>query len=290
MSIYRTEEGKRQIIKLYDEQLERLGAPYRDVYVKTSFGRTHIVETGNFDGIPLLLFHGGNSTTAYTLLTCGFFMKDFHIYAADIIGHPGKSDEVSLSSRDLDYGVWAGDIITALGYESMACFAGSFGAGILAKVMCYAPEKIKCAVLYVPSGICNAPAVNSISMMLPMIAYWVPHKEKWLKRVFSPLSCGREDIEPEMFMTAKLSIEHTKVKTVMPSNVPEKYMKKCKAPTLVMAAEKDCLFPGRGVILRAKKIIPRCRTYLLRDRGHMNELTDREKRIIVGFLKKAAVR
>jgi len=62
-------------------------------------------------------------------------------------------------------------------------------------------------------------------------------------------------------------------------------MRKCKAPTLVMAAEKDCLFPGAGVIARAEKIVPDCRTYLLKGRGHMNLLTDDEKRMIVDFLR-----
>ncbi|MCR5686890.1 MAG: alpha/beta hydrolase [Lachnospiraceae bacterium] len=51
-----------------------------------------------------------------------------------------------------------------------------------------------------------------------------------------------------------------------------------------MAAEKDCLFPGKGVLERAQKIIPNCETYLLKGRGHMNFLTDEEKKMIVNFL------
>jgi len=71
----------------------------------------------------------------------------------------------------------------------------------------------------------------------------------------------------------------------MPSDVDEDRMKNCQAPALVMGAEKDCLFPGRDVIKRARKIIPNCRTYLLRGRGHMHFLTDAEKKMIVKFLK-----
>ena len=67
-SIYRSEEGKNKIIELYDSQLARLPVPWKDVYVQTSFGSTHLIETGNHDGEPLLVFHGGNATTAYNLL------------------------------------------------------------------------------------------------------------------------------------------------------------------------------------------------------------------------------
>ena len=75
-TIYRTEEGKKKILDLYDRQLERLDVPYKDIYVETSFGTTHVIETGSFSGEPLLLFHGGNATSAYNLLYSEFLMRD----------------------------------------------------------------------------------------------------------------------------------------------------------------------------------------------------------------------
>ena len=253
-TIYKSEKGKEEILRLYDSQLSRLTTPWKDVYVDTFFGKTHIIETGNVQGEPLLFFHGGNSTSAYTLLTLDFIMEDFHIYAVDTIGHPGKSAETSLSPKNYDYGKWVGELIDKLGYESMCLFGGSFGAGIIAKTMCIVPDKIKRVVIYV------------------------------LKKVFLPLAITEENITDDIFETARLSILHSKVKTGMPSNVDEQLMKKCNAQTLVMAAEKDCLFPGKGVIERARKIIPNCETYLLKGRGHMNFLTDEEKKMIVDFL------
>ncbi|MBR3364037.1 MAG: hypothetical protein IKG53_04110, partial [Solobacterium sp.] len=80
-TIYNSEAGKRKILALYDEQLKRLDRTYQDVYVNTFFGRTHLIETGTLTKEPLLVFHGGNATTAYNLLACDFLMDDFHIYA-----------------------------------------------------------------------------------------------------------------------------------------------------------------------------------------------------------------
>ncbi len=285
MSIYKSQKGKEEILALYDEQLKRLETAYKDLWVSTSFGKTHLIETGNAKGEPLLVFHGGNATTAYNLLVCDFLMKDFHIYAIDSIGHPGKSAEVSLSPNNYDYGKWAGEVIEGLGYENICCFGGSFGAGILAKTMCVAPGKVKRAVLYVPSGIKNAPAINSISMMFPMIMYWITHQDRWMKKCMLPMAVTEENITEDIYETAKLSIDYVKVKTGMPSNVREKDMRKCEAPTLVMAAEKDCLFPAKGVLPRAERIIKNVKTYLLEGRGHMSSLRDEEKQMIVEFLK-----
>lgn len=285
MAIYKSEKGKQEILELYGRQLKRLSVPYSDKYVSTSFGETHLIETGNPSGIPLLVFHGGNATTAYNLLACDFLMDDFHIYAVDTIGHPGKSAEVSLSPRNNDYGKWAGEVIDALKYESICCFGGSFGAGIIAKTMCANPGKVKRAVLYVPSGIKNAPAIKSMSMLFPMILYWFTHRDKWLKKCMLPMAINEENITDDIFETARRSIDYAKVKTGMPGDVSAEEMRKCKAPTLVMAAEKDCLFPAKGVLPRANEIIENCTTYLLEDRGHMSSLMDEEKQMIVEFLK-----
>lgn len=283
-TIYKSKEGKDEILALYDKQLKRLPIPFKELFVNTSFGSTHIIETGNFDGVPLLVFHGGNATTAYNLLACNFLLKDFHIYAVDTIGHPGKSAEVSLSPNNYDYGKWASEVITSLDYTKIACFAGSFGAGILVKTMCAAPEKIEKAVLYVPSGINNAPAINSIRMMYPMIMYWITQKQKWLEKCIMPMAITKENIDIDIFETAKCSIDHAKIKAGMPSNVKGSDLIKCEATTLVLAGENDCLFPAKRVIPRANKFIQHCTTYLLKNRGHINVLTKEEKQMIVDFL------
>lgn len=88
MSIYKTKNGREKSLELYDRQLLKLGKSFSDIYVQTSFGKTHIVKIGNSNETPLLVFHGGNSTSAYNLLMCRFLLEDFHVYAVDIIGHP----------------------------------------------------------------------------------------------------------------------------------------------------------------------------------------------------------
>lgn len=285
-TIYRKHDSKYKIIQLYDKQLARLTVPYKDLCINTYFGITHLIETGNFNGKPLLIFHGGNVTTAYNLLACDFLFKDFHIYAVDLIGHPGKSSENCLSPNSYDYGKWASEVITALGYEKISCFGGSYGAGVLTKTMCVSPERIEKSVLYVPSGIKNAPKYKSMSMMLPMIMYLITHKESWLKKCILPMALIEENINSDTFETIKCIFDNVKIKAAMPSNVLPNDIKKCKAPTFIMAGEKDCLFPAKTVIPQAEAMIPNCTTYLLKDRGHMHYLTVEEKQRIVDFFLK----
>lgn len=283
-SIYRNEQSKKAVLRLYDKQIDDLKIPYADLFVDTSFGKIHIIECGNLRGKPLLVFHGGNATTAYNLKYCRFLLDDFHVYAVDTIGHSGKSAEVSLSPRNQDYGKWAVDVIKGLGFKEMACFGGSFGAGILVKAMCVALEVIKCSVLIVPSAIQNAPAYKSLSMAFPMFMYWLTHSEKWFIKCILPMAITESNITEDILETARCSIDNAKIKSIMPKNESCKSLRKYQKPVLVMAAEKDCLFPAKDVLLKAKKVWKQSKRYLLKDRGHINELTDEEKKIVIDFL------
>ncbi len=284
MSIYKSQLGKELVINLYNAQIARLDMPYHDIFVQTSFGRTHIVETGNMEGKPLLVFHGGNSTTAYNLLECRFLLKDFHVYAVDTIGQPGKSAENVLLPFGYHYGRWAGEVISALGYEKMCCFGGSFGGGILTKLMCVVPQKVEKAVLIVPAGIENTSVKAAAKMLVPLSKYYLTKDEKYIVETLMPMALSTKVLSGERLAAIKNSIDNVRIQTVMPTNVKPEFMRRCKAKTLVIAAQKDCLFPARRVLPKAKRILPDCKIHMLKGCGHIHDLPVREQKIIVDFL------
>ncbi len=285
MGTYKSEAERAKSLELYNKQLLKLDMPFTDIYIETSFGKTHLIEIENKDRSPLLVFHGGNSTTAYNLLMCRFLLTDFHVYAVDTIGHPGKSAEVSLSHKGYDYGKWAGEVISGLGHEKMLCFGGSFGGGILAKLMCVAPELVEKAVLIVPAGINNALPILSLKMMLPLVLYRITKKEKYLMKTVLHMALHEDVIDKDTLDIVKDSFDNVKTKVGMPTNVDPGRLSQCTSPTLVIAGEKDCLFPAKKVLSKAKKVIPDCKTYLLKDSGHMHILPRNVQEIIVSFLK-----
>lgn len=286
MTIYKHPDSKFKILALYDTQLNSLNRPYKDVYLETRFGKTHVVEIGNLNGEPLLVFHGGNATTAFGLLSCGFLLDQFHVYAVDTIGHPDKSSETCLSAKNEDYGLWASDVITGLGYKKMSCYGGSFGAGIISKLMCAAPNRIEKAVIEVPSGIKNASSIGLIKMMIPMLLFQLTNKDKWLIKCLQPMTLEPCDPNATVFKTVKCIMNHVKIKAGMPTDVDPHKMAYYSAPTLVIASELDCLFPARLVIPQARAIIKDCEVYEIKGQGHFHVLSTEVENMICEFLVK----
>jgi pimeloyl-ACP methyl ester carboxylesterase len=283
--VYKSKQGETAMTGLYDRQLKSLNMAYEELFAQTRFGKTHVIKSGNPNGKPVLMFHGGNSTTPYNLAGFAALLDKFCVYAADTIGHPGKSAQTVLSAKTTEYGDWAADLIDGLGFQKMACIGGSYGGGILVKLMYAAPEKIEKSVLIVPSGIANMSAFNvMVKMGVPMLLYTLTKKDYWLKRAILPMAIVAENIDESTVEMVKASFDHAVVKAGMPSNAQSDKLKLCTAPVLLIAAENDCLFPGGKVIERAEKLLPRVKTVLLRNQGHLCVLPENVMDMISDFI------
>jgi len=284
--IYKSKQSQSIFMELYDRQLNSLNIEHEDLYIDTSFGKTHVIKLGNQNGKPLLIFHGGNTTAPYSLKYLPALPNHFCVYAVDTIGHPGKSSQNVVSHKSMEYGEWASDVISGLGFGKMNCLGGSFGGGILAKLMCVAPEKIEKAVLIVPAGIANVSTLNLIATMgIPMIFYIITKKDKWLKKAILPMAIDEKNIDEAAYEMAKTSFEHVAVKADMPSNIKAEFLRNFTAPTFVIVAENDNMFPCKKVIARAEKIIPNLKTHVLKGSGHMFVLSGEDIDMIINFIK-----
>ncbi len=283
--VYKSKASEKALIDLYDKQLARLNIEFEDLYVETRFGLSHVIKSGNKEGKPVLLFHGGNSTAPYYLAGFCDLLKHNCVYTVDTIGHPGKSAQTVLSAKTMDYGVWASDVISALGFEKICCIGGSYGGGVLVKLMCVSPEKVEKSVLIVPSGIANVSTFRvMVNMGIPMMMYIITKNEYWLRKTILLMAMDEKNIDDDTYEMVKCSFENAVVKAGLPSNVPQEMLSKFTAPTLMITAEKDCLFPGEKVINKAKTILTNLETVLLHGQGHLCVPPSNVMKRIVDFI------
>jgi len=123
-----------------------------------------------------------------------------------------------------------------------------------------------------------------MKMGIPMFLYILTKKDYWLKKAVLPMAIDEENINADTYEMVKASFEHVNVKAEMPSNVKMEQLKKCDAPTFIIAADKDCMFPGKKIIERVEKNLPNVKTHLLQNQGHMFKLSASEMNMIKTFI------
>lgn len=130
-SLYNTEKGKKEILKLYNQKLEELNIDFEYLNLDTFFGKTTIIATGNISNPPILIFHGSNGCAPITLETYSNLSKNFRVYAIDVLAQPNKSAATRLSMKDDSYGQWVNEIINVLNIENVTMAGFSFGGLII---------------------------------------------------------------------------------------------------------------------------------------------------------------
>ncbi|MCR9131674.1 MAG: hypothetical protein NXI08_03840 [bacterium] len=255
-------------MELYDQKLHSLQIEYQEIDIKTSFGRTRVIKTGNTTGKNVVLFHEINAGAPTTLEVVQPLLDTFQFYAIDTIGQTTKSAPNRLNSKNKDYAIWALEVLEGLNIENAHCIGISYGAYILQKLIQLDHSKINSCVFVVPSGIVSGdPWISTKKLTLPLIKWKLTKKEDDLKQFLSGFAPIEDAFTYELLHQIMVG---TYLDISIPKLLKAKNVKDFKKPVFVIAASDDVYFPGEKVIRRAKVLFPNFRdALLLKNSKHM---------------------
>ncbi|MFP3726519.1 alpha/beta hydrolase [Priestia filamentosa] len=266
-SIYKSEEGKRIINHHYESYINTFKFDVEQVYVDTSYGKTHLLVAGPLDGKPLIIFQGGNCINPMTLSWFLPLIDKYRVYAPDTIGHPGYSDENRMSAKDNSFAQWIEELMNYFNIESSAFIGPSYGAGIILRLATFLPRKIDCSILVSPSGISLGSKTKMIkNILLPLILFNVTSSKKYLNKITGIMSDNSmkkidKKIIGDVFKYVRLEQE-------MPKLTEKKELATYNSPTLIIAGKKDIFFPENRLNKTAKEIIPNLTGFKTYNMGH----------------------
>jgi pimeloyl-ACP methyl ester carboxylesterase len=282
--IYKSKEGYGMMLELYQEFLSKCTAPYNEIDVETSFGKTHVVQSGLKNKKNLVLLHGTASNSSTWGAVIPYLIKDFHVFAIDIIDQPGKSKPIKIPKNGKEYADWLKEVFNALNINTASILGNSMG-GFIAHwfLYCY-PEHVESTVLLSYTYTKKGPSVCRIMI-------WIYHWIFSTPEEFIELAHGGPIKNEE---TRKLVLKHfnfvkkyVKLFTYDATAVPEKSVKKINKPVLIILGEKDYIAYNPKEVQEYIKEVnnPFIRFVMVPNQGHMFiEQTDSLK-IIPDFLK-----
>ncbi|MGY5875660.1 MAG: alpha/beta hydrolase [Candidatus Thorarchaeota archaeon] len=251
-TIYRSLEGKKIILDLYDKTVSELGIEYQDCMIDTRFGQTHIIAAGPTDAPPVVVLHGGNEYAPNTLRNFISFCNHFRVFAVDTVGHPGKSAETRLSLDDYNYGEWLLEVLNGLKLNSVNIFCGSYSASIAYRLAVIDPVKVEKLALVSPSGIANGSSITFLQkLFFPWIVYRMKPNRGRLIRAISPII---SDPDENLLKFLEATLKYVKIQIPTPRTITVNEMLSFKAPTMIFCQSKDMLYPPEKVISRAKEV------------------------------------
>ncbi|MCG2589900.1 alpha/beta fold hydrolase [Rhodohalobacter sulfatireducens] len=279
-SLFKSEQGKEEILQLYDAKLDSLKIEYETLTVQTSFGKTNFIAMGDPANPAVILVHGSNGCAPIALETYANLHKMFRVFAVDVLAQPNKSAETRLSMKDDSYGKWMNEIISTLRLESVILAGFSFGGLIILKTLEHDEAKIKEVYLSVPAYIVNGNPLKAIfKVFIPMKRYMKTKNIEYVEKFLSNLFTFRDEFAIEFL--SKVFLEFEMDFTPVPV-IDANKAREITTPITIFAAQNDIMFPGKKMIKRADKIFPSLRkSTLLEHSKHVqnkeqNEMIEQE--------------
>jgi pimeloyl-ACP methyl ester carboxylesterase len=261
-SVYRSIEGKNDIIRRYEEILKYWPVPHEELTVPTAFGDTFVIKCGAKTDKVVILLHGSSTNSAMWMGDATILGKTRRVYAVDIIGEPGKSSENRPDNRRTNYGQWLEQVLDGLGIKKTAVAGNSLGGWMALSLASYAPERVESLVLIAPGGLSSMRA-STMFKMLRFAAMGEKGEAELNKLVYGDIAVPEEVLSFGRLI-GRYYIPRTKGYGALPRDI----FKKLTMPVLFIGGDADALLPTNRNAAKLKALVPHAEIRILPGRPH----------------------
>jgi pimeloyl-ACP methyl ester carboxylesterase len=282
--IFRSEAGKTLVHEQYRSMLQGWPVPHREARVPTCHGETFVISCGPDSAPPLLLLHGGATTSAMWLRNVRAWSQRFRIHAVDLIGEPGFSAPSLPPLRSDEYARWLDDVWSALSIARAAIVGASLGGLFALDYAIRRPGKVHKLALLAPAGIARV-RVRYLLTAVPLFLLGRRGRRKAFDLVMR-FPAEEMSAEAESFVRFfEAVMSHHLVRTQPLPILPDAMLQKLTMPVLAILGGKDIVFSAEEMRRRLEACVPSARIVLLPSAGH--GLTD-PTQAVLEFLTSAA--
>lgn len=259
---FKTERGRDEVLKYYDMLLEELTIPFEKVNINTRHGNTFLITAGDISSQPMVLLHGSSMNSSMWISDIMKYSQRYRVYAIDMPGEPGRSDERQYPFTTSDLDEWLYDVFNELSINKAVVIGASLGAWLATKFAIRYPEKVDKLVLLCPAGIGTQNKNFIFTALFHML-----FGEKGIRRLFKKIN-GDVDM-PEIILNYQRVITQNFNSRREPIPIfSDDDIRHLTMPVFLFVGVKDIILNSIETVDRLKKLIPEARINVFPDRGH----------------------
>ncbi|MBN1533348.1 MAG: alpha/beta fold hydrolase [Spirochaetes bacterium] len=262
-TVYKSEEGRRIVEDRCRDILESFGTlPFRQRFVPTPFGSTHVLEFGG-TGTPLVMLHGSISNSAVWLGVVRDFVDRFSVYCLDIPGEPGLSEPRRMALSGEEPARWLVSVMDGLGIPAAAFLAMSMGSWYALKLAVTEPGRVLALSMITAGGLARQRLGflfrAAVCLMLG----------GWGKKKLSRMVYHRAEVPPEVLEYQDLVTSHFNPLMEPLPLLSDEELRRLAMPVQYFGGDRDVLLDTARSARRLRELLPRAEVHVLEDTGHV---------------------
>lgn len=257
-SVFKTEASRDKFRAYYNQVLSQF--PFKQQFIKTTYGQTFMLTAGQESNPSIILLHGSCSNSAFWFPEIMALSNNYKVYAIDIIGEAGNSEEYRPNINSGDFAIWMKEILDLLDLEKTVIIGNSLGGWMALKFATAYPERVSKLVLIASAGLADVrPQFLSNVAQTQQMDGTVPVDSAII---------GENDIPKEVLDFMNLIVESYNPIQHLPVYA-DKQLEQLNMPVLFIDGENDVIIDAGKSAQRISQIVPSAKIYLLPNCGHV---------------------
>lgn len=257
-SVFKTNELRDKFRAYYNSLLSQF--PFEQRYVQTTFGQTFMLMAGQESNPPVILLHGSCSNSAFWFPEIMALSNNYKVYAIDIIGEAGNSEEYRPDLDSDAFALWLKDVLHLLKLKRPIIIGNSLGGWMALKFATAFPDNVSKLVLIASAG---------LAQIQPQFLLNVKQTRQSDGTV--PVNddiIGEQNIPKEVLEFMNLIVESYNPIQELPLYTDEQ-LKHLDMPVLFIDGENDVIIDAKGSAQRLSHLLPSAVIHLLPNIGHV---------------------
>ena len=271
INLFKSSKGQSQYLTDYDAVMHLWPVTCDFHFINTAYGQIHVISCGPKDAFPLILLHAGYASSTMWFPNISELSKNYHVFAIDTIGEPGKSIPSRPYTTRLDNAKWIESVLDELGILKTHVIGLSRGGWFTLNLALHAPQRLSRIVLLSPAA--SFIQLNSFFSTIVQAVMHIPNKlvakaalNSWVTRGFVI-----NKIYARQFITGlknwNWAVNAKGYSGMMPCIFNNEDLSQIRTPVLLLIGDQDKLNPPE-VIERAKKSISNLEAEIIPHAGH----------------------
>jgi pimeloyl-ACP methyl ester carboxylesterase len=265
--VFHSPRGKALVHARYRAALDAWPVPHQELRIATRQGETFVLASGPEEAPPLILLHGGATTSIMWARSMRAWSESFRVYAVDIIGEPGLSAPSRPSLFSDAYSRWLDDIWSALRVTRASIVGASLGGLIALDYAIRHPERIARLALLAPAGITYVRP----SFLLRVVPHFLMGSRGRRKALELFMGLPPQEMTPaaeEFFDFCELVMTNHSIRMQALPVFPDRLLKRLTMPVLAVLGAADVIFRSATVRRRLQDCLSELRIVWLTNVGH----------------------
>lgn len=257
-SVFKTEAGRDKFRAHYNQVLNQF--PFEQQFIRTTFGQTFMLTAGQESHPPVILLHGSCSNSAFWFPETMALSSNYRVYAVDIIGEAGNSEEYRPDLNSDAFAIWMKDVLDSLNLEKAVIIGNSLGGWMALKFATAFPARVSKLILIASAGLAEVRQqfINNVAQTQQMDG---------TVSIDSAI-IGENDIPKEVLDFMNLIVESYNPIQHLPVYA-DKQLQQLNMPVLFIDGENDVIIDARQSAKRLSQFVQTAQIHLLANCGHV---------------------